>query len=398
MRALEGIRILDITHMVSGPYASMLLADLGAETIKIEAPETGEITRRLLADDPQNSIDGMGAYFLTLNRNKKSVTINLKSEKGLALFYELARVSDVVISNFSVGVTNKLKIDYEQLSAINPHIITCSISGFGATGPGAERPAYDMVAQAMGGIMSVTGLPGGEPIRAGIPIADLAAGMLGVIGVLSAIVARASTGKGQNVDISMQDGQISLLNYMATMHLLSGEIPEKIGNTHFVHVPYDTFSVQDGHIIVAVITDHFWANLMRVVDLPELNTEENKGQPGRWENRDQINACLSEKFQTNTQAYWVEKLQEARIPSAPVYNFAQALNDIQVQARNMVIELEHSNGTKYKAPGNPVKMSDTYEDRYESPPLLSQHTEAVLKTLLNKSSAEIELLRTEGVI
>lgn len=398
MKALEGLRILDLTHMVSGPYASLLLADLGAETLKIEPPNTGEITRRLLSDDPQNSIDGMGAYFLTLNRNKKSVTLNLKSEKGLELFYDLVKASDVVMSNFSIGVTSKLKIDYEQLSAINPRIITCSISGFGATGPGAKRPAYDMVAQAMGGVMSITGLPDSPPIRAGIPMGDLTAGMLAVIGILSAVIARGTTGKGQNVDISMQDTQISMLNYTATMHLLSGEIPERIGNTHFVHVPYNTFPVSDGHIIVAVITDIFWENLMTVVDLPELDTEENKGQPGRWKNRDEINARLSEKFQTNTQSYWIERLEEARIPCAPVYNFAQALNDVQVKARNMVVELEHPNGTKYKAPGNPVKLSDTHEDSFESPPLLSQHTDTILKELLNKSDEEIAALRAEGVI
>lgn len=398
MKALEGLRILDLTHMVSGPYASLLLADLGAETLKIEPPNTGEITRRLLSDDPQNSIDGMGAYFLTLNRNKKSVTLNLKSEKGLELFYDLVKASDVVMSNFSIGVTSKLKIDYEQLSAINPRIITCSISGFGATGPGAKRPAYDMVAQAMGGVMSITGLPDSPPIRAGIPMGDLTAGMLAVIGILSAVIARGTTGKGQNVDISMQDTQISMLNYVATMHLLSGEIPERIGNTHFVHVPYNTFPVSDGHIIVAVITDIFWENLMTVVDLPELDTDENKGQPGRWKNRDEINARLSEKFQTNTQSYWIERLEEARIPCAPVYNFAQALNDVQVKARNMVVELEHPNGTKYKAPGNPVKLSDTHEDSFESPPLLSQHTDTILKELLNKSDEEIAALRAEGVI
>ncbi len=398
MKALQGIRILDLTHMLSGPYAGMMLADLGAETIKVEPPDKGEGTRRLLASDPQNSIDSMGAYFLTLNRNKKSVTLNLKSEQGLQLFYDLVRQSDVVLSNFSAGVTTKLKIDYEHLSAINPRIITCTISGFGETGPGAKRPAFDMVSQAMGGGMSITGQADGPPTRAGIPIGDLGGGMMGVIGVLSAIVARETTGKGQHVDISMQDAQISLLNYMATMYFLSNQIPHKLGNAHFVHVPYNTFPTETGHIVIAVITDSFWDNLMELVDAPDLDTEENKGQPGRWKNQNLINARLSDIFQTNTQDYWLEQLQVARIPCAPVNNLEQALSDVQVKARNMVVEVEHPNGTTYKVPGNPIKLSDTYEDSYSSPPLLSQHTDEVLQEILSCSDSDIEHLRASGVI
>ena len=398
MKALDGIRILDLTHMLSGPYAGMMLADLGAETIKVEPPNRGEGTRRLLADDPQNSIDGMGAYFMTLNRNKKSVTLNLKSEEGLQVFYDLVKQVDIVLSNFSAGVTKKLKIDYEHLCVINPRIITCTVSGFGETGPGAKRPAFDMVAQAMGGGMSITGQPGEAPTRSGIPIGDLGGGVMGVIGVLSAIIARETTGKGQHVDISMQDAQISLLNYMATMYFLSGEIPDKLGNAHFVHVPYNTFPTQDGFIIIAVITDQFWENLMKLLSLPELNTEENKGQPGRWKNQDQINARLAEIFQTNSQSYWIEQLQEARIPCAPVNNIEQALSDVQVTARNMVVEVEHPNGTKFKVPGNPIKLSDTHEDSYSSPPLLGEHTEQILSDWLGKSEEEIEAFRTTGVI
>lgn len=398
MKALHGIRVIDLTHMLSGPYAGMMLADLGAETIKVEPPERGEGTRKLLASDPNNSIDGMGAYFMTLNRNKKSVTMNLKSDEGLQLFYDLVKTADVVLSNFSAGVTTKLKIDYEHLSAINPRIVTCTISGFGETGPGAKRPAFDMVAQAMGGGMSITGQVDSPPTRAGIPIGDLGGGVMGVIGILSAIVARETTGKGQHVDISMQDAQISLLNYMATMHYLSGDIPDKLGNAHFVHVPYNTFPSEDGYIIIAVITDGFWENLMTLLDAPELDSDENKGQPGRWKNQDIINARLSEIFMTNTQGYWIEQLQAARIPCAPVNNFAQALSDVQIEARNMVVEVEHPNGTVFKAPGNPIKLSDTYEDTYASPPLLGEHTDEVLRTILGKSDADIETLHTNGVV
>lgn len=397
MKALHGIRMLDLTHMLSGPYAGMMLADMGAETIKIEPPGRGEGTRRLLATDPNNSKHGMGAYFLTLNRNKKSVTLNLKCEQGLNLFYELVATADIVLNNFSAGVTSRLKIDYEHLSKINPRIITCTITGFGETGPGKNRPAFDMVAQATGGGMSITGQPDGPPTRAGIPLGDLGGGVMGVIGVLAALVARQQTGRGQHVDISMVDAQISLLNYMATMHFLSGEIPEQLGNGHFVHVPYNTFPTSDGYIIIAVITDNFWVNLMELLDLPELDTEENKVQPGRWRNREIINQKVSEAFQTNTQAYWIDKLREARIPCAPVNNLAQALRDEQVVARNMVVEVDHSQGGTVKMPGNPIKLSDTYEDSYTSPPTLGEHTTEVLLNL-GKTEAEITDYLAAGTI
>ena len=397
MKALHGIRMLDLTHMLSGPYAGMMLADLGAETIKIEPPGRGEGTRRLLAGDPQNSLHGMGAYFLTLNRNKKSVTINLKSEAGLNLFYELVQTADIVLDNFSAGVTTRLKINHQHLSQINPRVITCTITGFGETGPDNQRPAFDMVAQATGGGMSITGQPDGPPTRAGIPFGDLGGGMMGVIGMLAALFAREQTGRGQHVDISMLDAQISLLNYMATMYFLSGKIPDKLGNEHFVHVPYNTFPTQDGYIIIAVITDNFWINLMELVDLPELNTAENKGQPGRWKNREIINQKISAVFQTNTQAYWIEKLRAARIPCAPVNNLSQALSDDQVLARNMVIDVEHPQGGAVKMPGNPIKLSDTYEDTFSPPPLLGEHTDEVL-CALGKSAADISALRQAGII
>ncbi len=398
MKALTGIRLLDLTHMLSGPYCGMMLADLGAETIKIEPPETGEGTRKLLANDPQNSLHGMGAYFLTLNRNKQSVTLNLKSEQGLALFYELVKQADVVLDNFSAGVTERLKIDHARLAAINPRVITCTITGFGETGPGKEWPAFDIVAQAMGGGMTITGEPGSGPTRSGIPIGDLGGGLMGVIGILSALMARQTTGRGQHVDISMLDAQISLLNYMATMHFLSGEIPSALGNGHFVHVPYNAFPCRDGHLIIAVITDNFWKVLLPMVGLAELDTPENERQPGRWKNRGLINRRLAEQLLTNTQAHWLEQLRAARIPCAPVNNFAQALTNEQVRARHMVVEVEHSQGGRVQQPGNPIKLSETYEDTYAPPPLLGEHTEAVLKGLLSKSDEELSALRAAGVI
>ncbi len=390
--------MLDLTHMVSGPYAALLLADSGVETIKIEPPGQGEITRRLLADNPNHSLDGMGAYFLALNRNKKSLTLNLKQDEGLALFYELVKKSDIVLNNFSVGVPEKLKIDYAHLSQINPRIITCSVTGFGETGPEKHRVAYDIVAQAMGGGMSVTGHPDSPPVRAGLPFGDLAGGMMGVIGILAAVIARETTGCGQHIDISMLDTQISLLTYMATAFMLSGELPERRGNAHFLHVPYNSFRTQDGYIILAVITDAFWENLMQIVDAPDLNTTENQHQPGRWKNQHTINNRLEAIFCTQTQAYWIERLSAARIPCAPVNSFAQALSDVQVLARNMVVEIAHPGGQTTRAPGNPVKMSATYEDTFDPPPLLGQHTNEILKTLLGLPDSEIQLLKEKGVV
>ncbi len=398
MKALEGIRVLDLTHMLSGPYSAMMLADLGAETIKVEPPVTGEGTRRLLERDPANSLNGFGAYFMTLNRNKKSVTLDLKSEKGLELFYELVKTADVVISNFSAGVTERLKVDYARLSEINPRIITCTVTGFGETGPGKNRTAFDMVAQAMGGGMSITGQPGDSPTRSGIPIGDLGGGLMATIGVLSALQARHSTGRGQHVDISMLDAQISLLNYMATMHFLSGIIPDKLGNGHFVHVPYDSFQCADGFIIIAIIADNFWEALLTVIPADDLNTEEHRYQPGRLKNKALINRRLNEIFSAGSQEFWLQKLQAVRIPCAPVYNLQQALNDPQVLARNMVVEVAHPLGGSTKMPGNPIKLSDTFEDTYSPPPTLGQHTQEVLKNLLGKTDEELKNYQTEGVI
>jgi crotonobetainyl-CoA:carnitine CoA-transferase CaiB-like acyl-CoA transferase len=397
MKALQGIKILDLTHMLSGPYAGMILADLGAESIKVEPPVTGEGTRRLLEKDAENSLNGFGAYFMTLNRNKKSITLDLKSEKGLEIFYELVKTADIVLSNFSAGVTGRLKIDYEHLSKINPRIITCTVTGFGETGPAKNRTAFDMVAQAMGGGMSITGQIGNPPTRSGIPIGDLGGGLMGVIGVLSALQARHITGRGQHVDISMLDAQISLLNYMATMHFLSGIVPDKLGNGHFVHVPYDTYQCSDGFIIIAIIADNFWGELLKVIDAQDLNTEEHKFQPGRLKNKELINKRLNEILSTNTQNYWLEKLQALRIPCAPVYNLQQALSDEQVLSRNMIVEVEHPLGGSTQMPGNPIKLSETHEDTFSPPPLVGQHNEEVYSTL-GMTSDDLKSLQDSGVI
>jgi len=396
-KPLEGIRIIDLTHMLSGPYGAMILSDLGADTIKVEPPH-GEGTRKLLATDPNNSIDGMGAYFITLNRNKRTTCMDLKSEKGLQLFYDLVKEADVVISNFGPGVPQKLKIDYDSLAAVNPKIITCTISGFGSDGPGHKRPAFDQVAQAYGGGMSITGEDANSPMRAGIPIGDLGGGMFAVMGIQSALLERERSGKGQHVDISMVDVQISLLNYMATMHFLSGEDPFPIGNSHFVHVPYNSYPTSDGHLVIAVITDNFWQNLKKVVNYEGFEKEEYDFQPGRLAAKQYIDGKLTQIFATDTTQNWLDKLNEMRIPAAPVNKFSDALNDEQVRHRNMVVDLKHPSGQSTKGPGNPIKFSRTNEESFTPAPLLAQDTDEILSEVMGKSAEEIAALKEEGVI
>lgn len=396
-KPLAGIRILDLTHMLSGPYCGMILADLGAETIKVE-PLQGEGTRKLLATDPENSLNGMGAYYITLNRNKQSVCVDLKSEQGLAVFYDLVKNADVVINNFGAGVPARLKIDYDHLKEVNPAIITCSITGFGNNGPKYKRPAFDQVAQATGGGMSITGTGPEQQVRAGIPIGDLGGGLFAVMGIQAALLERQKSGEGQDVDISMLDCQISLLNYMATMYFMSGKDPYPIGNSHFVHVPYDTFKTADGYIVIAVITDNFWQNLKQVVPCEDFNNSKYDTQPGRWDDRMMINAKLNEILSTEPSAHWIELLEAARIPCAPVNQFSQALSDEQVLHRKMVVDLLHPDGSKTKGPGNPIKFSRSGEESFSAAPTLGQDTDKVLADILGMDQATISKLKSDKVI
>jgi CoA:oxalate CoA-transferase len=396
-KPLSNLVVIDLTHMLSGPFCTMLLADLGARTIKVEPP-TGEGTRGLLAKDPKNSRHGMGAYFLTLNRNKESVVIDLKEGDGRALFYELAKHADIVVNNFGPGVPKRLGIDWETLSKHNPRIITCSVTGFGETGPANARPAFDQIAQGMGGGMSITGQLNGEPTRAGIPIGDLGGGMFAAIGVLAAVAARHQTGRGQHVDISMLDGQISMLNYMATMFFLTGENPKPLGNGHFVHVPYDTFPTKDRWIIIAVITDRGWAGLVGALGADDLRDARFLTQPGRWADREFINLRVREVLAGQTADYWLAKLAAHDVPCAPVNDFEHALNEPQVRARNMVVDVVLRQGGTVSMPANPVKLSDFGPDSYSPPPELGYDTDAVLRQVLGKSAEEIARLRADKIV
>jgi len=399
MKPLQGVRVLDLTHMLSGPYGAMLLSDLGAETIKVEPPGSGEGTRQLLSGSKDFSRDGMGAYFLTLNRGKRSVAVNLKDARGREVFYDLVRCADVVINNFSVGVPQRLGIDYATLTKINPRIITCSVTGFGETGPDPHRPAFDQVVQGMGGGMSITGSPDEPPVRSGIPIGDLGGGLFGALGVLAALHARERSGVGQHVDISMLDAQISLLNYMATMYLMSGQVPGRIGNAHFVHVPYNTYQTADGYVIIACIGDEFFRRLVDVLPRPELLDPRYERQPERFADRERIDAIVNEELATQPSAVWLERLRAARVPCAPVNNFAQALSDPQVVARDMVVDVQLTSGSHVQMPGNPIKLSADIEPlRASAPPGVGEHTEEILSQLLGYSAEQISALRATGCI
>ena len=398
MKPLDGVKVIDLTHMLAGPYAGMVLADLGAEVVKIEPLGNGEMTRGLLKDDPNYSFKGFGAYFLTLNRNKKSVSIDLKSEEGLNVFYDLIKSADIVLNNFSAGVVKKLKIDFKNLEKINPKIITCSITGFGETGPHSSRPAYDQIVQAYSGGMSITGKDALSPTRAGIPIGDLGSGLYSVIGILSALYSKEKTQKGQHIDISLLDVQISLLTYMATMHTLSGINPEPIGNAHFVHVPYNSFTTKDGFVVIAVITDAFWKALKSVVNVDSLDDPKFDLSVDRLKNQEFIEKELNKILSTQNSDYWINKLNEAKVPCAPINRFSEALSDEQVIHRNMMVEVSHPDGGIVTMPGNPVKMSYTNEDSYSPPPHLGKDTKEVLKIWSDYDEEKINKLIKDQVV
>ncbi len=397
-KPLGNIKVLDLTHMLSGPYGGMILADLGCEVVKIEPPKKGEGTRRLLENDPNYSVNGMGAYFYTLNRNKKSVAIDLKKDEGLKIFYSLAKEADVVLSNFSAGVTKKLKIDFDSLKKINPKIITCTVSGFGESGPNFKRPAFDQISQALGGGMSITGLSAQEPMRAGIPIGDLGGGMFAVMGIQAAIIDRASSGVGQNIDISMLDCQISMLNYMATMQTMSGIIPEPIGNSHFVHMPYNSFLTKDYPIVIAAVGDQFWPRLLKIFKNPELQDPVYETAYERQKDKQKLETIIQAELLKENSNHWLEELEKESVPCARVNNLEQAIKDDQIQYRNMLVDVPHPEGGSAKVPGNPIKLSSVENEEFLAPPLLGEHTKEVLENWLGFSSDELNKLDEQQII
>ena len=393
---LKGIKILDLTHMLAGPYGTMVLADLGAEIIKIEPPLKGEITRNLLKNDPDYSVDGVGAYHLTLGRNKKSLTLDLKSEPGKNIFYQLVKKVDVVIDNFSSGVTKRLKIDHETLKKHNEKIISCSISGFGEDAE-SNRPAYDNVIQGVSGLMSLTGLDHDHPVKSGVPISDLSTGLFAIIGILTALRKKDATGIGEKIDISMLDCQASLLNYIATMHLISGKDPQPIGNEHPVHAPFNSYKTANGFIILSVVHEDFWPNLVKALDLKELKDEKYQSVDGRSKERTKIDSILQEIFITNSTEHWLKILNNHRVPCGPVNKLSEVFKDPDLIKRNMVAEVKQSSGEIVKMPGNPVKIGDN-KTEYKSSPELGEHSAEILNTWLGMTEEQIAELKEENII
>jgi crotonobetainyl-CoA:carnitine CoA-transferase CaiB-like acyl-CoA transferase len=391
-RPLDGLTVLDLTHMLSGPYGAMMLADLGARTIKVEPPGQGEQTRRLGEDDADHTVDGVGTYFLTLNRNKLSVALNLKSPDGRRVFLDLVAQADVVLDNFAVGVMKRLGLDHEALAAVNSRIVTCSITGFGEYGPDIERPAFDQVVQAMSGGMSITGDDASGPMRSGIPIGDLGGGLFAATGILAALHERVRTGCGQHVDVSMLDCQISLLSYIGAMYLKSGIVPHGTGNGHAMHVPYNAYPTADGHLVVACIGDGFFRRLADCLGDPALAAQAYRTQQGRRDHKEAIETVVRTHLASQTNAYWLARFGAAKIPCAPVNDLAQAFADPQVRARNMVVPLRLDSGRSIEVPGTPIKFSRSAQERFAPPPAVGRDTESVLRQVLRYDDAEIDRL------
>ena len=401
---LNGIRVFDLTRVLAGPSCTQILGDLGADVIKIERPELGDDTRKygppfvLDVDGTETTESG---YYLSANRNKRSVTLNLTGAEGQSLAKRMINQCQVLAENFKVGNLAKFGLDYTSLKAENPGLVYCSITGFGQTGPKAKRPGYDFMAQGLGGIMSITGPPGGEPHRVGIPIADLTAGLWAAISINAALRHREVTGEGQHLDISLLDTQVSLLSIQGLNYLTSGEVPGLLGNAHPNIVPYQVFPTADGNIIVAVGNDDQFKRYCEFAGVPELIDDERfVTNKARVQNREALTQILNEVMRQNPSAYWLEELEKNKITCGPINNIDQVFADAQVVARDMRIEMNHpaTGGEPVSLIGSPSKMSVTEVSYRHAPPMLGQHTEEVLEELLGSDAAECNRLREQGVI
>jgi len=401
---LNGIRVFDLTRVLAGPSCTQILGDLGADVIKIERPEHGDDTRKygppfvLDVDGTETTESG---YYLSANRNKRSVTLNLTGAEGQSLAKRMINQCQVLAENFKVGNLAKFGLDYASLKAENPGLVYCSITGFGQTGPKAKRPGYDFMAQGLGGIMSITGPPGGEPHRVGIPIADLTAGLWATISINAALRHREVTGEGQHLDISLLDTQVSLLSIQGLNYLTSGEVPGLLGNAHPNIVPYQVFPTADGNIIVAVGNDDQFKRYCEFAGVPELiNDKRFVTNKARVQNREALTQILNEVMRQKPSAYWLEELEKNKITCGPINNIDQVFADTQVVARDMRIEMNHpaTGGEPVSLIGSPSKMSVTEVSYRHAPPMLGQHTEEVLEELLGLDAAECNRLREQGVI
>ena len=391
MASLDGITVLDLTRVLSGPYCTMLLADMGARVIKIEQPGKGDDTR---AWGPP-FLEGESAYFLSINRNKEGVTLDFKHAEGRALLERLIARSDVVVENFRPGTLAKLGLDYATLAPRYPRLVYCSISGFGQTGPRTKQAGYDAVMQGEGGLMSITGDAGGPAFRLGVAIADVVSGMFGAYGVAMALFARERTGRGQQVDLAMLDSVAALLTYQAGNYFASGKVPARLGNRHPSIVPYETFAASDGDFVLAVGNDDQWRRFCGVADLPEEPRFATNRQ--RVTGYDELRPFIADRLRVHSRQHWIDRLTAAGVPCGSVRNLQELFADPQIHAREMVAQLEHATIGPLRMLGIPVKLSDTPGAVRTPPPRLGQHTDAVLQEL-GLSAAAIADLRRQKVI
>ncbi len=392
MAPLDGITVLDLTRVLSGPYCTMLLADMGARVIKVEQPGKGDDTR---AWGPP-FLEGESAYFLSINRNKESVTLDFKQPAGQAVLRQLIAKSDVLVENFRPGTLTKLGFDYKALAPRHPRLVYCSVSGFGQTGPRRNEPGYDAVMQAEGGLMSITGPPDGQPYRLGVAIADIVTGMFAAYGVSMALFARERTGRGQEVDIAMLDSVVALLTYQAGNYFASGTVPARLGNRHPSIVPYETFAASDGDFVLAVGTDEQWRRFREVAHLPDDPRFVTNRQ--RVTSYDAFRPFVADALKQQPRQHWIDRLTAAGVPCGSVRNFKELFDDPQIEAREMIAGIEHSTIGPLRALGLPVKLSDTPGAVRTPPPLLGQHTDAVLARDLGISADDIAGLRRQNVI
>ena len=396
MNLFEGVRVLDLSRMLAGPYGSMLLADMGAEVIKIEEPDGGDPMRVM---GPPFLAEGESAYFLSINRNKKSVALDLARPAGREVFLDLAAHADVVWENFRPGVLERLGLTYATLAAANPRLILCSISAYGQDGPYRDWPAFDLALQAMGGGMSITGEEGGRPVRMGLPMGDLAGGMFGAFAVAGTLFRRGRTGQGAHVDLSLLDCQVSLLTYIAQYFWADGRVPGRMGSGHASVVPYQALATRDGHLIVAIFAEKFWGGFCRAVEHPEWEADPRFAtNRDRVAHRAELMALIEAAFTTRATDDWLVRLHAAGVPAAPILGVDRVLADPQVTHRRMVVEVEHPRLGPLRTLGTPIKVDGALELDVAAAPQLGEHTDAILGDLLKYPPERVAALRRDGVV
>ncbi len=390
---LEGLTVLDLSTQLSGPYCSMLLGDLGADVIKVERPGQGDDAR---AFPP--FVNGESAPFMTFNRNKRSLTLDLKQPAGREICLRLAARADVFLENFRAGAAERLGLGYTRVSTVNPRIVYCSISGFGQTGPYRERGGFDLIAQGMSGLMSITGEEDGPPLRVPIPLTDLGAGMFGAIGILAALAAREKSGRGQWVDTSLLETPIAWSVYEAAGYFATGEVPPRLGAGHRASAPYQPFRTKDGWLNLGAAGQQFWPKICEVLDLPDLSKDPRFATNAeRVKHRKELAALLQRRFDRETTAHWLSRLEAEGVPAGPILTYDQVFADPQVRHREMVVEVDHPVAGQSRVLGVPIKFTESPAGIRRAAPTLGQHTPEILKTL-GYSDDDLARLRTEGVI